>query len=247
MTTIGIIPARYGSSRFPGKPLAHIAGKPMIQWVYEGAKKSECLDQVYVATDDKRIYDVVEGFGGRCLMTSSKHDCGTDRIAECSKLLGLSDSDIVVNIQGDEPLVQASMIDTLVGLFDDEDVEMGTLKSPISCVEELRNPNIVKIETTLSGWAITFSRSLIPFNRDRLANVGYFRHVGMYAYRVSFLSVFVSLPKSGLEQAECLEQMRAVENGYRIKVAEVACVSPGVDTPEQLRVVEKLIFNEVGN
>jgi 3-deoxy-manno-octulosonate cytidylyltransferase (CMP-KDO synthetase) len=240
MRMIALIPSRYGSSRFPGKPLALIAGKPMIQWVYENVSKVRALDGIYVATDDQRIFDCVEGFGGNALMTSSAHTCGTDRLAECSDILKLEDEDIVLNIQGDEPLIREEMILDLIGTFDDVDVYMGTLRKEIETEEELNNPNVVKVITDLNDNAIYFSRYAIPYERDGMKRPHY-KHIGVYGYKVWFLKKYSRLKKTGLELAESLEQLRVIENGYHIRVRETHCQTIGVDTPEQVELVEKEI------
>lgn len=233
-----IIPARYQSSRFPGKPLALILGKPMIQWVYEKVNCVKSVSSVYVATDDKRIAECVRQFGGNAIMTSADHESGTDRIAECVDVLKLKDEDIVLNIQGDEPLIQEGMIHELISTIEDKNVYAGTLKEQIMNREEKENVNIVKVITDIEDNAIYFSRYPIPYKRKEEKTVIYYRHVGVYAYRVFFLRKFSRLPKSHLEESECLEQLRIIENGYRIKVKETKYSSLGVDTVEQLEYVE---------
>lgn len=237
---IAIIPSRYGSSRFPGKPLALIKGKPMIQHVYENVKKVEQLDEVYVATDDQRIFDVVEGFGGKALMTSDKHTCGTDRLAECAQILKLADDDLVLNIQGDEPLINKEMVLDLLGCFDSDEVYMGTLKKKITVEEELDNSNVVKVICDVNGYAIYFSRFCLPFERDG-KKTEHYKHIGAYGYKKWFLMKYSSMAKTGLEIAESLEQLRVLENGYKIRVKETQFQTVGVDTPEQLLQVEKLM------
>ena len=240
---IAIIPARYQSGRFPGKPLALICGKPMIQWVYERVVKVSCLDEVYVATDDDRIRACVENFGGKCLMTSSRHESGTDRLAECVNLLELQNEDIVLNIQGDEPLIEEQMIIDLLSTMNEKE-EMGTLKEIITSEDDVQNTNIVKVVTDFQDNALYFSRYPIPYNRGNGKDVIYYRHVGVYAYRAGFLKKFTKLPKSNYEKTECLEQLRVLENGYRIKVKLTGSSSMGVDTPEQLQQVEKKLMKE---
>lgn len=237
---IAVIPARYGSSRFPGKPLAMIAGKPMIQWVVENVCKVDGLSGVYVATDDKRIYDTVAAFGGKALMTSPEHTCGTDRLAECINLLGLKDEDVVLNIQGDEPLIKPEMVLDLISTFDDESVYMGTLKKRIENEEEIKNTNVVKVINDIKGDAIYFSRYPIPYERDGKPRVHY-KHVGTYGYKVWFLNKFSKMQKTELEIAESLEQLRVIENGLKIRVKETSWQTIGVDTPEQIAQVEILI------
>ena len=238
MKVIGVIPARYRSTRFPGKPLADICGKPMIQWVYESAVKVKQIEAVYVATDDVRIFDSVTGFGGQALMTSPDHTCGTDRLAECARVLDLGDDDVILNIQGDEPLIQPEMILDLLSLFTCPDVYMGTLKKRIENKEELENPNVVKVITDVNDDAIYFSRYCIPYERDDAHTVHY-KHIGIYGYRVWFLKKFSAMEKTVLERAESLEQLRVIENGMKIRVKETVYETVGVDTPEQLALVEQ--------
>ncbi len=238
MKTVAIIPSRYGSSRFPGKPLALIAGQPMIQWVYENVSKAEFLDSVYVATDDQRIFDCVEGFGGKALMTSDKHTCGTDRLAECAEILKLDDDDLVLNIQGDEPLIKSEMVQDLYSCFDQEDVYMGTLKKRIEVNEELDNPNVVKVINDVNDYAIYFSRFCLPFERDG-KKATHYKHIGAYGYKVWFLKKYSKMEKTPLEISESLEQLRVLENGYKIRVKETKYQTVGVDTPEQIAQVEE--------
>lgn len=240
MRRIVIIPSRYGSSRFPGKPLALICGKPMIQWVCENVSSVKCVDSVYVATDDKRIYDAVIDFGGKAIMTSSEHTCGTDRLAECVDILKLADEDIVLNIQGDEPLIKPEMILDLLSTFDDDSVYMGTLKKRIEEDDEILNPNVVKVITDIRNDAIYFSRYTIPYERDGIRRTHY-KHVGTYGYKVWFLKQFSGMPKTELELAESLEQLRVIENGFKIRVKETPWQTIGVDTPEQIVMVENII------
>lgn len=246
MKTIAIIPARYQSTRFPGKPLALINGRPMIQWVFENVSKASGLDEVYVASDDQRIYETVIGFGGKALMTSPDHTCGSDRLAECAEILGLEDDDIILNIQGDEPMIQPEMVQALREAFSTVDVYMTTLKKKIENNEELDNPNVVKVVTDLNGYALMFSRSKLPYDREKKKVLEYFKHIGAYGYKKWFLVKYSSLEKTPLEQTESLEQLRVLEHGYRIKVAETNFQSIGVDTPEQLDMVEKEIIKKLG-
>jgi len=242
MKIVAIIPARYGSKRFPGKPLAKIAGKPMIQRVYEQASKSTKLDDVYVATDDKRIMVCVEDFGGSAIMTSSGHRSGTDRVYEAAKKIGLRPEDIVVNIQGDQPLFPPIVVDSLVEpLEEDPDLEMSTLYYPVEGKEEATNPNHVKVVMDRKGYALYFSRSDIPYYRETRANQPYAKHLGVYAYRMGFLSRFTSLPMGRLEKAEKLEQLRALENGHRIMVVESPVDSVEVDIQADISRVEHLL------
>ncbi len=241
MNFYAIIPSRYGSSRFPGKPLATIGGKPMIQWVYENVMRVSCLKDVYVATDDQRIFDVVIGFGGKVLMTSTDHTCGTDRLAECADILNLDSDDIVLNIQGDEPLIRPEMVQDLISTFEDDSVYMGTLKKKIEEESEITNPNVVKVISDINGDAIYFSRYTIPYERDGKHHI-HFKHVGTYGYKVWFLKKYSKMPKTELELAESLEQLRVIENGLKIRVKETNWQTIGVDTPEQIALVEKLLF-----
>lgn len=236
-----IIPARYYSSRFPGKPLALINGKPMIQWVYERVNCVAGIYETYVATDDERIQKCVWDFNGKCIMTSAEHQCGTDRLVECVDILGLNDEDIVLNIQGDEPLIKEDMVRKLMETICDEDTVMGTLKEKITKKDDVENTNVVKVVTDQKDNALYFSRYSIPFNRNNVDNVTYCRHIGVYAYRAGFLKNYPKLKKSKLEEIEGLEQLRVLENGYKIKVLETESISLGVDTPEQLEIVERLM------
>ena len=247
MKTIAIIPSRYGSTRFPGKPLALIKGKPMIQWVVENVRKAEKVDDVYVATDDKRILDCVNDFGGKALMTSDKHTCGTDRLAECAQILNLDDEDIILTIQGDEPTFRKEMVEDLISVFDDEDVYFGTLKVEIRNDEELNNPNCVKVINDLKGDAIYFSRYTIPYVRDEKNKniVKHYKHIGAYGYKKWFLMKYSGMAKSGLEISESLEQLRAIENGYKIRVKETEYETVGVDTPDQIYLAEEFMENNL--
>ena len=238
MKKIVIIPSRYGSSRFPGKPLALICGKPMIQWVYENVSRVDGIDGVYVATDDQRILEAVKSFGGKALMTAATHTCGTDRLAECADILSLNEDDIVLNIQGDEPLIRPEMVQDLISIFEDESVYMGTLKKRIETDEELNNPNVVKVINDVNGDAIYFSRYTLPYERDGIHRTHY-KHVGTYGYKVWFLKKYSTMPKTELEMAESLEQLRVIENGLKIRVKETEWQTVGVDTPEQISLVEE--------
>ena len=229
-----IIPARYESTRFPGKPLADLHGRPMIQCVYERAQCARGIDRVLVATDDERIRAAVERFGGDVCMTSTAHPTGTDRIAEVAARL---DADVVVNVQGDLPLLDPAMVDAAVApLRADARLPMATIKTPIHSRDEFDNPNVVKVVTDRDGYALVFSRSPLPHHRDGAAPnavLGY-EHIGLYGYRRDFLLSFARLAPTPLEQAERLEQLRALEWGFRIKVGEVAAASIEVDTPADL-------------
>lgn len=236
MQIVGIIPARYDSSRYPGKPLADIHGKPMIQRVYERAFPDSGLDRLLVATDDVRIAHAVEAFGGESLMTSGEHPSGTDRLAEACRILDLSDRDIAVNIQGDEPLVQPAMIRRLVeALEKSPECPMATLGYETSDEADYLNPNVVKIVTDRSLKALYFSRSSIPCRRDDSDEpLVFMKHLGFYAYRQSFLQMFTRLSPGRLEQMEKLEQLRALEHGHSIQVALSPADTQGIDTPEDL-------------
>jgi 3-deoxy-manno-octulosonate cytidylyltransferase (CMP-KDO synthetase) len=236
MKIIAVIPARYESSRFPGKPLADICGKPMIQWVFERVSFVDEIDEVYVATDDDRIFEAVKGFGGKAIMTG-ECSCGTDRVYQAVKDI---DADIIINIQGDEPLIDPEMVRNLITAFDDNNVVMATLKKKITNSDDIDNPNVVKVIDDNKGDAIYFSRFSIPYNRDD-RNIQYYKHIGIYGYRKEFLNRFVSLPKGMLEISESLEQLRALENGYKIRVHETDYQSIGVDVPEDINKVTEQI------
>ncbi|MGA7874189.1 MAG: 3-deoxy-manno-octulosonate cytidylyltransferase [Desulfoferrobacter sp.] len=240
MKVVGIIPSRYESSRFPGKPLVDIRGKPMIQHVYERACKCQNLDGLLVATDDQRIVRAVEAFGGKSVLTRNDHESGTDRIFEASEALGLMDSDIVVNIQGDEPLLMPEMIEHLVDTLQVSfDRKMATLAFASHDREEYLNPNVVKLVTDSNGCALYFSRSPLPYFRNDRNNLSFLKHLGFYAYRQSFLRLFTGLPQGRLEKAEKLEQLRAMEHGHTIHVALSSIETHGVDTPEDLEKILK--------
>lgn len=228
-----MIPARYESTRLPGKALALIDGKPMVQHVYERTRAVDLVDRVIVATDDARIADAVRGFGGDVVMTSRTHQSGTDRIAEVARDL---DADVIVNVQGDLPFLEPEMVAGTVALMRaDTALPMATLKAPIENAADMANPSVVKVVTDRDCYALYFSRSPLPYWRDG-APAGHlaYRHIGLYAYRRDFLLAFARLTPTPLEQAEKLEQLRALEWGFRIKVAETACVAIEVDTPEDL-------------
>ncbi|RRV07945.1 3-deoxy-manno-octulosonate cytidylyltransferase [Pseudomonas sp. v388] len=245
-----VIPARYGSSRFPGKPLAQIAGKPMIQHVWEQARKSSA-QRVVVATDDARIVQACEAFGADVVLTREDHNSGTDRLAEVAEQLGLAADAIVVNVQGDEPMIPPAVIDQVAAnLAAHPQASISTLAEPIEDVAALFNPNVVKVSSDVNGLALTFSRAPLPWARDALAKtrdelpagVPYRRHIGIYAYRVGFLHDFVSWGPCWLENTENLEQLRALWNGVRIHVADALQAPPaGVDTPEDLERVKRLL------
>jgi len=242
MKITAFIPARYASSRFPGKPLALISGKPMIQHTYERALSCPELSAVYVATDDERIADCVRQFGGKALMTSPAHGSGTDRIAEAALKVGLEGEDLVVNIQGDQPSFQPSVVTDLVRpLMEDRDLPMSTLKYRIVRPEETQNPNHVKVVTDRDGFAIYFSRCPIPYCRDGVPDGVHFKHLGFYCFRMAFLIRFTSLDQGILESLEKLEQLRALEHGYKIKVPETLFDSVEVDIPEDVKAIETLL------
>ena len=238
MNVACIIPARYASTRLPGKPLLDIAGKPMIQHVVERVRQARRPSRVIVATDDARIFAAVESFGGEARMTSASHPTGTDRLAEVAA--ALPEVDLILNIQGDEPLIPPQAIDELIAAFDGrDDLQMATLMTPMT-EEEVDNPAAVKVVVSLDGHALYFSRSLIPYPR----NSGLrrcFKHIGIYAYRRDFLLHFATLAPSPLEMTESLEQLRALEHGYSIRVIETPFRSIGVDTPEDLEQVRRLL------
>lgn len=242
MKITAVIPARYASIRFPGKALAEIGGKPMIQHVYERTARAKLVSRVIVATDDSRIADVVHRIGGEAIMTSTGHETGTDRLAEVAASL---DSDIIVNVQGDEPLICPDMIDQAIQPFlDDNTLQMGTLKTRIKSLHDFLSPNVVKVVTDNQGNALYFSRSPLPFFRDKWKDLKdesfccgkllCYKHVGLYVYRRDFLLKFASMPPTFLEISEKLEQLRAIENGVKIRVAETEFESIGVDTPDDL-------------
>lgn len=246
MTVLAIIPARFASSRFPGKPLAPLSGRPMIQWVYERARGARHVDDVIVATDDERIMAAVRGFGGHAVLTSPRHRSGTDRLAEVVR--GLADRGAVtavVNVQGDEPLLDPLSIDLAVAPFlEDPAVEMTTLSTPITRAVDHEDPNKVKVVTDARGYALYFSRAPIPWWRDGRPADGApqaAKHIGLYVYRPATLVRIASLPPTPLETAESLEQLRALEHGVRIKVVAVERDSIGIDTPEDLRRAEALV------
>ena len=236
-----IIPARYSSKRFPGKPLAPICGKPMIQHVYERAAMCKDVAGVYVATDDERIASCVKGFGGKAIMTSKEHRSGTDRIFEAGTILALKSEDIVINVQGDQPVFEPTVVSLLVNaLREDTDISMSTLMYPISSEKDISNPNCVKVITDRKGCAIYFSRSVIPYNRDG-KKIDYYKHIGIYGYRMGFLKVFTHLPEGKLERIERLEQLRVIENGYKIKVIMSPFDSVEVDIPQDVEKVARII------
>ena len=240
MKSICIIPARYSSTRLPGKPLKDICGKPMICRVYERACLSKLADEVIVATDDERILHAVEKNSGRAMMTRADHKTGTDRLAEVAEKF--PDAEVVVNVQGDEPLIEASLIDELIEQFDDENLQMATVATELFDEDEMNNPNNVKVVIDKKNNALYFSRSLIPYPRNS-GKAKVYKHIGIYAYRRSFLLNYAKMEPTELEQSESLEQLRALENGYKIRVIKSNCKFIGVDTEEDLRLVNEIIKN----
>lgn len=247
MKFIAIIPARYASTRFPGKPLAMLGGKPVIQRVYEQA--TAVLGEAYVATDDERIFQAVEAFGGRAVMTRSDHRSGTDRIEEAAEKIQ-TNADVIINVQGDEPFIQASQIKTLMHLFDDPTTQIGTLGKPFETMEAAKNPNSPKIVCDRRGFALYFSRSVIPFVRGKeestwMEHYPFLKHLGIYAYRRKALHEVTQLAQTPLEIAESLEQLRWLENGYRIRVGITDVETVGIDTPEDLQRAEEFLKTQM--
>jgi 3-deoxy-manno-octulosonate cytidylyltransferase (CMP-KDO synthetase) len=266
MPAIVVIPARYASTRFPGKPLAPLKGIPLIQHVYRNSLNARLAEEVIVATDSETIFETVLSFGGRAVMTSADHESGTDRIAEVAAGL---DCDVVVNVQGDEPLIHPAMIDEVISVLDDRGAAMGTLARRIASRREVFDPNVVKVVFDEKGFAFYFSRAPIPYHRDfftaearkygsteaafRATSVSaapedfpasdlrMFKHIGIYSYRREALLALTQLPPSSLEKVERLEQLRALENGFRIKIGETSFETSGVDTPEDLERIEKCL------
>lgn len=234
---IAVIPARYQSSRFPGKPLVIIEGKTMIQRVYESVKQVQGIDEVIVATDDERICDAVKQFYGEVVMTGDC-SCGTERVYEAIKDCPC---DIVINVQGDEPLIKPEIINGLIDIFKDDSVDMATLCKEITEIADINNPNIVKVVRDKNDNALYFSRYPIPFNRDERNDVRYFKHIGIYGYKKEFLKKYVQTKKTSLELTENLEQLRVLESGHKIRVKETSYDSIGVDTPEDILKIEKVI------
>ena len=255
MKFMAIIPARYASTRYPGKPLAILGGKTVIQRVYEQVKS--VLNDVYVATDDERIYHAVTEFGGKAVMTRADHKSGTDRIEEAiekieesGKWNEESDNVVVINVQGDEPFIQPSQIETLMHLFDDPETQIGTLGKPFESIEAIENPNSPKIVTDNRGFALYFSRSVIPYIRGKerdswFGEYPFLKHLGIYAYRREVLAEVTKLPMSSLEKAESLEQLRWLQNGYRIRVGLTDIETVGIDTPEDLTRAEEFLLKHL--
>lgn len=240
MRITGLIPARWGSSRFPGKPLVIINGKSMIRRVYEQAKKSKLITNVIVATDDKRIADEIINSGGEVIMTSSNHKTGTDRIFEAVKKLGNNSGELIVNIQGDEPFINPKSIDTAIkALIKDKDAVVSTPIKKITNQKEISDEGVVKVVIDKDDYALYFSRSVIPFNRTK-KKINYYKHIGLYVYRKNFLSKFVKMKQSENEIAESLEQLRILDNGYKIKTVLIKEESISIDTPADLKKIKKI-------
>lgn len=238
MNTLCVIPARYASTRLPGKPLADIAGKPMIVRVFEQASRAKSLSGVIAAVDDHRVFDALEAHGGRAMMTAKNHPTGTDRLAEVAA--AHPEAELIINVQGDEPLIEPDLIDALAAAFEAEpELQMATVKSPMRDKAEMQNPNNVKVVTDKNGYALYFSRSLLPYPRENTGAVVY-KHIGIYAYKRDFLLSYAKMQPTVLEQTESLEQLRALENGYKIKVIATDFQFVGVDTPEDLAEVNRL-------
>ena len=240
MKVLCVIPARYASTRLPGKPLKDIAGKPMVCRVYDRASQAKLVSRTLVATDDERILQAVREHGGEAMMTRADHPTGTDRLAEVAA--SFPDVDLIINVHGDEPLIEPSLIDELASVFEtDPDLRMATVKTEIKDEEEQHNPNNVKVVTDQNGYALYFSRSLLPYPRHEGCPV--YKHIGIYAYQRDFLLAYAKMPSTPLEEAESLEQLRALENGYRIKVVETRAKFVGVDTAEDLAKVNAIYKN----
>lgn len=241
MDVIGIIPARYSSSRFEGKVLADILGKPMLQHVWERAKQALILDDLIIACDNEEVAQVASNFGAKVVMTSTGHTCGSDRISEVVNPLEVK---VVLNIQADEPLIQPSMIDAVArSLLEDESVSVATLMKKIEDPDEINDPDVVKVVVDKNNFALYFSRAAIPFcpSNSEVKKPLYYKHIGLYGYTKDFLFIYKSLPVSALEKTERLEQLRILEEGYRIKVIETKFDTIGVDTPEDLEKVKALL------
>jgi 3-deoxy-manno-octulosonate cytidylyltransferase (CMP-KDO synthetase) len=245
ISIVGILPARWGSTRFPGKPLHLILGKPLVQHVWEQCRKCRKLDDLVIATDDERIRFAAEGFGAKVIMTSSEHPTGTDRIAEA--LLSLPHATHVVNVQGDEPLIDPALVDEIAATMAANPLlDMATAANPLSPDDPaVSDVNVVKVVTSLTGKALYFSRSPLPFFRNAVEGLPVLRHKGIYAYRREFIERFVTWPPSPLERAESLEQLRALENGASIQVLLTDDASPGVDTPEQAQAISLILSQNI--
>ncbi len=234
LTVIAMIPARYQASRFPGKLMQDLAGKPVIVRTYEAAKTTNLFDEVYVVTDSELIFSEIEKYGGKAIMSKNEHECGSDRIAEAVESM---DVDIVVNVQGDEPFINEKALSKLLNVFETDTekiIDLASLKVKLTSEEDIQNPNQVKVIADLNNFALYFSRSPIPFHRAKELEVDYFKHVGIYAFRKEALMAFYNLPMSPLEASEKIECIRYLENGKTIKMVETQEVSIGIDTPEDL-------------
>ena len=240
MKILGVIPARYASTRFEGKPLKDINGHTMIEWVYKRAENAD-IDKLVVATDDERIFNTVKNFGGNAVMTSKEHENGTSRIIEVINTPEYNDFDFIINIQGDEPLIDIKSINLLADNYRKEKSEIVTLKKEFNKNENIENPNIVKVITDFNDNAVYFSRSVIPYERNSVESFKYYKHIGIYGYTSKFLNELKSLKEGILEKIESLEQLRFIENGYKIKVLETVSEVIGVDTEEDLKEVIKYI------
>ncbi len=246
MKIVVIIPARYQSTRFEGKALAWILDKPMIQHTYERSKRAESVDDVVVATDDQRIVDAVQGFGGKAVMTSDENRSGTDRVAEAAEKMGLALSDVIINVQGDQPLLDPRCLDQVVAPFHAEpEVEISTLGYPIVREIEITNPKDIKVTFDYKGYALYFSRAPIPYGRDPETRYDTYKHLGVYAYTRRFLEVYRKLPTGRLEEIEKLEQLRVLEHGLPIRVVVTPYDSPEVDLPEDIPRIEELIRKQL--
>ncbi|WP_079710616.1 3-deoxy-manno-octulosonate cytidylyltransferase [Paraliobacillus ryukyuensis] len=237
MKTIVVIPARFGSTRFPGKPLASINGKPMVQWVYEEVKKCKEVDDVVIATDHEKIVKAVEEFNGKVVKTSDKHETGSDRIEEVTKYV---EGDLFINVQGDEPLIRHQLVDEIAKRSKANPDMVITARTPLFNENDIDDPNVVKVVTGQEDNALYFSRSRVPYNRSK-NSITYYKHLGIYSYPKEILQTFVKLPSSTLEKLEVLEQLRLLENGYKIKAIETSYDAIGVDTPEDIEKVEKIL------
>jgi 3-deoxy-manno-octulosonate cytidylyltransferase (CMP-KDO synthetase) len=240
MKAIIVIPARLRSTRLPSKVLLDLGGKPVIQRVYEACLKATLHHEIWIAADSEEVFNICKGFTSNVLMTKEEHPSGTDRIAEVIETVTC---DMVVNVQGDEPFFDAGIIDRLITALQQSDAVMASVCAPVANIEELNNPNLVKVITDVNGNAIYFSRFAVPFSRDReVEDISvYKKHMGVYAYKASFLKEFITMPVSFLESTEKLEQLRAIENGYKIKMIEVKGIEKGIDTPEDLELARKKI------
>ena len=237
--TTAVIPSRYGSSRFEGKPLALVAGKPMIQRVYEQAQKSKAVSKTIVATDDKRIFDAVKAFGGEAVMTSDRCRSGTDRVAQTANILDLDPDDIIINIQGDQPIFNPETLEEMIAPFEnDPGLVMTTLAFKIRDKREITDPKDVKVTFDKNKFAMYFSRAQIPFPRDKDTNAEFYKHLGFYAYKKKFLDKLVNLPTGTCEHIEKLEQLRVLEYGFKIKVVITQYDSPEIDLPEDIKRIE---------